>query len=181
MLLILVAALFMQSVGQTQPTPVPAPPSAAIADVNGPGQSVHQPAPQCPRTISCDYTERTFLPDGYRVQSLQVCGANCTTQYWVSDSTSHQQVLALDPVRGGAVVAVGQAKDSHPQVRVIEPNYTASDAACCPSGFSDTTYTWDGSTNTLVAGQPTIIAAADFSGWDATRQQLQADGWAIAA
>jgi hypothetical protein len=158
MLLVLIAALFMQSVGQTQPqsTPGPSSPIGPIADVNGPGQSVVRPAPQCPRTISCTYAERTFLPDGYRVQSLEVCGADCTTQYWVSASTDGQQLLALDPVRGGAAVAVGQSKDRHPPVRVIEPNYAASDPACCPSGFADTTYTWDGAVNTLAAGQPMI-------------------------
>lgn len=181
MLLILIAALFMQSMGQTQATPVPSSPSTAMADVNGPGQSVHQPAPQCPRTISCQYTERTFLPDGYRIQTLEVCGANCTTQYWVSDSTNNRQLLALDPVRGGAVLAVNQSKDGPASVRVIEPSFTASDAACCPSGFSDTTYTWDATANTLVAGEPTIIAAADFPGWDALREQLPSEGWTLAA
>jgi hypothetical protein len=181
-LLVLIAALLMQSVAQSLPqtTPVPASPSGPIADVNGPGQSVVRPAPQCPRTTSCQYSERTFLPDGYRVQSLEVCGANCATQYWVSDSANDQQLLALDPVRGGAVVAVGEGKDSHPPVRVIAPNYTANDPACCPSGFADTTYTWDGPTNTLVAGQPMITASADFPGWDAVRQQLMSDGWALA-
>ncbi len=182
MLLVLIAALFMQSLGQTQPptTPVPTSPSGSVADVSGPGQSVARPAPQCPRTTSCQYSERTFLPDGYRVQSLEVCGANCTTQYWVSDSTGNQQLLALDPVRGGAVVAVGETKDNHPPVRVIMPNYAATDAACCPSGFADTTYTWDGPTNSLVAGQPVITASADFPGWDAVRQELMTEGWILA-
>jgi hypothetical protein len=181
-LLVLIAALFMQSLAQTQPqaTPVPASPSGPIADVNGPGQSVVRPAPQCPRTVSCQYTERTFLPDGYRVQSLLVCGANCATQYWVSTSTDQQQVLALDPVRGGAVIAVGQASGGNPPVRVVEPNYLPTDAACCPSGFADTTYTWDDSANTLVAGQAVVTASADFPGWDAVRQELMNEGWALA-
>jgi len=177
-ILIVFVALFFQSLAQT--TPPASPSGGPIADVSGPGQSVTRPAPQCPRTIACQYDERTFLPDGYRVQSLEVCGANCATQYWVSASTDGQQLLALDPIRGGAVVAVGPAKDIHPPVRVVLPNYGPNDPACCPSTFADTTYTFDGGTNTLVAGQPVLTPAADFPGWDSVRQQLMSEGWILA-
>jgi hypothetical protein len=184
LLVILLAALFGLSVSQTPPVQIPAQsqPGGAIATVSGPGQSVPQPAAQCPRTIACQYSERTFLPDGYRVQSLEVCGANCTTQYWVSTSTDDRQLIALDPVRGGGVVAVGRAGPSgaQPPVRVVVPNYAANDPACCPSSYADTTYTWDAASNTLVPGQPVLTPADSFPGWDAVRQQLQAEGFSVA-
>src|SRR4051794_25202441 len=80
---------------------------SALGDPAGPGQPVAMPDPQCASTVACRYAERNLLPDGYRLQSLQVCGANCTTQYWVSARTDGQQLLEIDPVRGGGVLAVG--------------------------------------------------------------------------
>ncbi len=148
----------------------------------GPGQAVPRPTPICPQTIACTYAERTFLPDGYRLQSLQVCGANCTTQYWVSRSADDQQLLELDPVRGGGVVAVQRTTtdDAHPPVRVVLPAYAPTDPAGCPSSFADTTYTYAPDSETLEAGQPDVTAAADFPGWDAVRQELMAEGWILA-
>src|ERR1051325_3140023 len=90
-----------------------------IADVSGPGQSVAQPPAQCPHTIACTYTEQNLIPNAYRLQSLEVCGANCTTQYWVSAMADGSPLLAIDPVRGGAIVAVARGTDSHPQVRTV--------------------------------------------------------------
>jgi len=179
------AALFGLSLSQSTPVqiPVQGSSSGAIADVRGPGQAVPQPAPQCPQTVGCQYAERTFLPNGYRFQSLEVCGANCTTQYWVSTSTDDRQLIALDPVRGGGVLAVqrgGPASTAQPPVRVVVPNYAATDAACCPSSYADTTYTWGDASGTLVAGQPVLTPAADFPGWDAVRQELEAEGWILA-
>lgn len=183
LLLIVFAAMLGLSLSQTPPVQLPArtSPAGAIADVSGPGQAVARPAAQCPRTVACNYSERTFLPDGYRVQSLEVCGANCTTQYWVSASTDNQQLLELDPVRGGAVIAVegSQQRETHPQMRVVLARYAPSDPACCPSGYADTTYTFNAASNSLVAGQPTLTPSADFQGWDAVRQELTAEGWTV--
>jgi hypothetical protein len=152
-----------------------------IADVTGPGQAVPQPASQCPRTLGCQYAEQTLVPSGYRMQSLQVCGANCTSQYWVASIANGQQLLEIDPVRGGVVLAVGRASapGGHPPVRVVMPMYGPSDPACCPSGFSDTTYTWDAASSTLVAGEPIVTPADQFPGFDAARQELMAEGWII--
>jgi hypothetical protein len=162
--------------------PAAASPSAqGLGEPGGPGQAVPIPAPQCARTIACIYNERNFLPDGYRVQSLHVCGANCTTQYWVSAIADGQSLLEIDPVRGGAVLALSRAAPSaaHPALRSVLPNYDPADPACCPSAFVDTTYTWDAGTNTMVAGEPALTAAADFPGWDAVRQELVAEGWQV--
>ncbi|MBV9329902.1 MAG: hypothetical protein JO352_39880 [Chloroflexi bacterium] len=184
LLLVLSAALFGLSLSQTPPVQIPTQgaPSGAIANVSGPGQSVAQPAAQCPRTTACQYSERTFLPDGYRVQSLQVCGANCTTQYWVSTSTDDRNLITLDPIRGGGVLAVGRstAGAGQPPVRVVVPSYAANDPACCPSAYADTTYTWDAASNALTAGQPMVTPAAAFPGWDAVRQELMSEGWILA-
>lgn len=152
-----------------------------IADVSGPGQPVAQPPAQCPRTIGCQYAEQNMPSGGYRLQSLQVCGANCTTQYWVSTSADGQQVLEIDPARGGAIIAVARAGDAgaHPSVRVVQAAYAASDAACCPSGFSDTTFSWDDGAGALVAGEPQVTPADQFPGYEATRQELQAEGWIV--
>lgn len=163
-------------------TAAPAVASAqGLGEPRGPGQRVPMPAPQCARTIACVYGERNVLPDGYRVQSLQVCGANCTTQYWISAIADGQALLAIDPVRGGAVLALGRAhtSDTHPALRSVQPDYGPADPACCPSGFADTTYTWDAATNTMVPGEPVLTAAADFPGWDAVRQELVAEGWLV--
>ena len=154
----------------------------AIADVSGPGQAVAQPPSQCPRTVGCQYAEQSFLPNGYRVQSLQVCGANCTTQFWIGSIPDGQQLLEIDPLRGGAIIAVARASggETHPAVRVVQPSYGPQDPACCPSSFSDTTYTWDPGSNTLVAGDATATPADQFPGFDATRQALGAEGWIVA-
>jgi hypothetical protein len=131
----------------------------------------------------CRYAEQNFLPTGYRLQSLQVCGANCTTQYWVTSSPDGQQVLEIDPVRSGAVLAVGRATapGNHPPVRVVMAMYAPADPACCPSAFSDTMYNSDAGGNTLVAGEPAVTPADQFPGFDAARQELTAEGWIVAS
>jgi hypothetical protein len=157
------------------------PASAQIADVPGPGQPVPQPASQCPQAVSCQYAEFSVLPTDYRFQSLQVCGANCTSQYWIASTSDGHSLLALDPVRGGAVVAVQRASEDHPSVRVVQAMYAPTDPGCCPSAFSDTTYTWDAANGTLVAADPVVTPADQFAGYDATRDELQAEGWIVAA
>jgi hypothetical protein len=154
------------------------PAAAQVGDVTGPGQSVPQPPAQCPQTIACTYSEQNMLPNGLRFQSLQVCGANCTTQYWVSSISSGDQLLEIDPIRGGAIVAF--SRDNNPSVRVVQAVYGPNDPACCPSSFSDTTYSWDSGSNSLVAGDPQLTPADQFPGYDATRQELQNEGWLIA-
>jgi len=153
------------------------PAGAPIADVSGPGQSVSMPAAQCPRTLACRYGERAYhvgdADGGYRVQALTVCGANCTTQYWVSSLADGSQLVATDPVRGGGLVTIGQA-DEHPPVRTVLPHYGPADPACCPSGLDDTTYTWDSASGTLVPGDPAMIPSADR---DTVRQQLKDEGF----
>ena len=142
----------------------------------GPGQAVPQPAAQCPATTSCTYSERNFLPAGYRVQKLDVCGANCTSQYWVSSIPSGATLLEIDPTRGGGIVAVAGGSGpatAHPDVRTIMPAYAPTDAACCPSAYADTTYSWDAGSGTLVAGDASMVPAADFAGWDTLRTNLQ--------
>src|SRR4051812_17075413 len=89
---------------------IAAPASAQLTDPIGPGQTVPVPAPMCPAiagncymqaqftnqvipgTVArcgipngCTYGERYFYAEGYRFQMLNVCGANCTTQYWVTN------------------------------------------------------------------------------------------------
>ena len=143
---------------------------------SGPGQAVPMPPAQCPETISCQYGERNYLPDGYRFQMLEVCGANCTTQYWVSNISDGQMLLTIEPVRGGAIIAVGQgavADDPHPSVRTLVPTYALTDPACCPSEYQDTTYSWDRVSNALVAESTASIPSADFPGWETARQNLQ--------
>ncbi len=156
---------------------------APIADVSGPGQAVPQPASQCPRTVGCQYAEQNFLPNGYRLQSLQICGANCTTQYWVSAMSDGHQLLEIEPVRGGAILAVSRETipSDHPSVRVVIATYTATDPACCPSSYSDTTYSWDAGSNSLVPGEPAVTPADQFPGYEATRQQLSSEGWIVAS
>jgi hypothetical protein len=179
-----------------------APALAQITDPVGPGQAVSQPAPMCPAIAGncylqvvfnnqvvpgtaarcgpfpgCGYSERYFLPDGYRFQMLNVCGANCTTQYWVINRPDNRLLLGIDPVRGGALVFIAPSttqNDPHPPIRVIVPDYGANDPACCPSGYVDTTYAWDAARNTLVANAPVPILAGDFPGWDMMRQTLAA-------
>jgi hypothetical protein len=161
---------------------VPPTGSAEIADVSGPGQPVTQPAAQCPRTVGCRYAEQNLVQAGYRFQSLQVCGANCTTQYWVASISSNgSPLLEIDPVRGGAVLAVARSDGSvdHPSVRVVMPAYASTDAACCPSSFSDTTYRWDAASTSLAAADSTSTPADQFPGWDAVREELNTEGWIV--
>ncbi|MBV8718804.1 MAG: hypothetical protein JO020_03735 [Chloroflexi bacterium] len=154
------------------------PVNAQVGDVSGPGQAVAQPPAQCPQTIACQYNEQNLMSSSYRLQSLMVCGANCTTQYWVSSLSDGAQLLEIDPVRGGAVVAV--SRDPNPSVRVVQAAYGPNDPACCPSGFDDTTYAWDAGSNSLVAGEPQVTPADQFPGYDAVRQELAAEGWLVA-
>ncbi len=153
------------------------PGAAQLGDPTGPGQAVPPPPPQCPETIACTYMEHNALgPGGYRFQMLRVCGANCSVQYWVTNAPDGRLLLGIEPVRGGGIVAVGRAtspNDAYPPVRTILPDYAPTDAMCCPSGFKDTTYTWDAAQGTLVAGTPTVIPASSFPGWERLRQQLQ--------
>src|SRR5689334_14303210 len=153
--------------------------SDGLGDPGGPGQAVSRPSVQCARTIACVYSERNMPPADYSLQSLQVCGANCTTQYWVSGLADGQEYLGLDPVRGGAVLAVSGSGGMHPPVRVVAPRYAPTDPACCPSGFSDTVYTWAPDAGQLSAGEPTVTPADQFPGWDAVRGELQAEGWVL--
>lgn len=122
-----------------------------------------------------------MLPDGYRLQSLQICGANCTTQYWIAAMSDGHQLLELDPVRGGAIMAVSRTMppDGHAQVRIIMPNYAQTDPACCPSAYSDTLYSWDPDSDTLVAADASLTPADQFAGYDATRQELLTEGWIV--
>src|SRR5215210_104496 len=85
--------------------------AAQLGNPDGPGQAVAAPSAQCPRTIACTYAEHNTLgPDeSYRFQMLSVCGANCTTQYWVSNAADGKPLLSVDPVRGGGIVAMGRA------------------------------------------------------------------------
>ena len=151
---------------------------AQLGDPSGPGQPVPLPAAQCPRTVGCQYAERNYLPDGYRFQMLQICGANCTSQYWVTNIPDGQALLTIEPVRGGGIVAVGPGSgpdDMHPPVRTVLPDYAPSDPACCPSQYRDTTYTWDAASGALVAGDPTVVPAPEFAGWDNVRANLESE------
>ncbi|MBV9172363.1 MAG: hypothetical protein JOZ81_19995 [Chloroflexi bacterium] len=153
---------------------------SAFGNVSGPGQAVPQPAAQCPQTLACTYAEHNFLPAGYRVQSLQVCGANCTTQYWVASLADGHQLLQIDPVRGGGILAVMPPTNAgQPSLRVVMAMYAPSDPACCPSAFSDTTYVWDAASSSLAAGEPVLTPADQFPGYDATRQELASEGWIV--
>lgn len=162
-------------------SPLAAPVSAQIGDPAGPGQPVPQPAPLCPRTVSCTYDERTLDPAGYRFQSLTVCGANCTTQYWISSVADGKLLMEVPPVRGGGVLAVARESDAggRPSVRTIVPGYGASDPACCPSSYVDTTYRWDAAKGMLVAGQPTStpITADEEIDWVDAHDMLLQDGF----
>ena len=91
--------------GGTRQTSIPAKPESATTRTSGVpwrGGGSFPFTPLCPKTIACQYAEYSMLPSGYRLQSLAVCGANCTTQYWVSSLSDGQQLLEIDPVRGGA-------------------------------------------------------------------------------
>jgi hypothetical protein len=141
------------------------------------GQVDDRPPLLCAEMVACEYLEHRVYPTPYVFQSLKVCGANCSAQYWVSDARDGRQVLAVEPVRGGAIVAVGRSIEGYPAVRVVQPHYASGDPGCCPSAFSDTTYAWDGSA--LVPGAVQLQPSAEFPGFDATRQQLQAEGWLL--
>jgi hypothetical protein len=156
-----------------------APASAQIADVPGPGQAVPKPAPQCPQTIACSYDERRQMPSGYRFQAVTVCGANCTTQYWVSASDDGKPLIEIAPVRGGALIAVSRSTDGGgpSSVRTVVPGYGPTDPACCPSSFVDTTYTWDDGQATLVAGEPVSTPAGDADGLAGYHAKLVQDGY----
>ena len=156
--------------------------AAQLGDPGGPGQAVSQPAALCARTVSCTYSERNSLgPEGgYRFQSLLVCGANCATQYWVSDMATGKLLLGIDPVRGGGLVASGRQsspQDTHPPVRVLVPDYQPSDAACCPSGYKETTYTYDAASNSLTASASNVVPSQQFPGWQELRQQWEQQGF----
>jgi hypothetical protein len=159
----------------------PTPANAQIGDVPGPGQPVSRPAAQCPQTLSCTYDERTVTPAGYRFQSLTVCGANCTTQYWISAIADGRQLVEVKPTRGGGMIAVERENevDGHPAIRTIVPSYGASDPACCPSSYVDTTYTWDAAKGTLVPGEPvsTPVTADDEIDWIDAHDMLIQDGF----
>jgi hypothetical protein len=116
---------------------------------------------------------------GYRFQSLQVCGANCTTQYWVASIADGGQLMEIDPVRGGAILAVNRT-GAHPSVRVVMPTWGPNDPACCPTSFTDTTFAWDSGSGTLVAGDTQSTPADQFPGFDAARQELGNEGWLVA-
>jgi hypothetical protein len=147
------------------------------SEIAGPGQAVPRPAAQCSRAVACSYNERNLLPEGLRLQSLEVCGANCTTQYWVSGADG-RQLLEVAPTRGGVVLAVRHGSGTTPAgVRVVAPSYAPGDAACCASAYVDTTYLWDEATSRLVPGEPQSIPAPQFPGWEQVRQQLLAEGW----
>jgi hypothetical protein len=155
------------------------PASAQIADVAGPGQPAPRPGPQCPQTVGCSYEERALPPDGYRFQSLTVCGANCTTQYWVSAIADGKPLIEVAPVRGGGLIAVAQAADGGgpPAVRTVLPGYGPNDPACCPTSYVDTTYTWDAAQGALVAGEPVSTPAGDGDGLSAAQDRLTQDGF----
>ena len=153
--------------------------AAQIYSPSAPFQSVPPPPAQCPSTLGFTYAERNPLTpsDGYRFQLLQTCGANCATQYWVSNAADGKVLLTIEPVRGGGLVAFDQSnapQDTHPPLRTIVPDYQPTDAQCCPSQYQDTTYTWDPAGRALV-GSPTVIPAADFPGWESVRQSLEGE------
>jgi hypothetical protein len=156
--------------------------TAQLGDPQGPGQSVAAPPPQCPRTVGCTYSERNSLgPNpGYRFQALQVCGANCTTQYWVTNAADGRVLLSIEPMRGGGIVAMARGTspdDPHPGIRVIEPGYAPTDAMRCPSFYKDTTYVWDAARSTVVPGSEMAFPSGAFPGWEAVRAMLEREGW----
>jgi hypothetical protein len=153
---------------------------AQASDPPGPGQDVPPPPAQCPQVLACTYTERNYLPNSYRFQMLRVCGANCTSQYWVSSIPEGQLLVAIEPVRGGGIVAIGRAADpqeAHPPIRTVLPDFAPKDPACCPSQYADTTYVWDPASATLAAGDPTLVPAGEFDGWESVRARLESEGF----
>ena len=84
--------------------------AAQIYLPSAPFQSVSVPPTQCPSTLGCTYSERNPLTpnNGYRFQMLQTCGANCATQYWVSNVSDGKVLLTIEPIRGGGLIAIDQ-------------------------------------------------------------------------
>jgi hypothetical protein len=160
-------------------SPFAAPASAQVGDVSGPGQPVPRPASLCPQTVGCTYDERTLEPAGYRFQSLTVCGANCTTQYWVSTVADGKLLMEVAPVRGGGMIAVARTNeaDGRPAVRTVMPGYAPSDAACCPSSYVDTTYTWDPARGILVPGEPIATQMEESDEWSEAHDRLMKEGF----
>jgi hypothetical protein len=156
--------------GGTQP---PADPGGSV------GQAPARPLALCPASVGCEYLEHSPWSTVFRFQSLSICGANCSAQYWVTSTDTGRQVLHIGPVRGAAIVAAQQpeADPTHPSVRVVQPSYAPGDAGCCPSSYTDTTYVWSPATSTLVAADVVRTLTEDFGGWDAAREQLQTEGW----
>jgi hypothetical protein len=157
------------------------PVSAQLGEVSGPGQPVPRPSALCPRTMSCTYDERTIEPTGYRFQSLAVCDDACTTQYWISSIADGKLLVEVAPTRGGSVLAVAREKDAtgRQAIRTIVPRFGASDRACCPSSYVDTTYSWDAAKGTLVPGQPTAtpLAADEEIDWVDAHDMLMQEGF----
>ena len=120
---------------------------AQLGDPSGPGQAVPAPPAQCPDIISCSYSERNALgPDGgYRFQTLaNVCGANCTTQYWVSDMATSKPLLTVDPGAAASSPSSVPATTARSTPACgSRPHYGPNDPACCPTNYRDTTYTWN--------------------------------------
>ena len=159
-----------------------APPAMAqIGDVPGPGQPVSRPAAQCPQTVSCTYDERTLMPAGVPI--------SVADHLW---RQLHDSVLdQLDPRWEAARRGAAHARRRHDRrgtlkrsgmdarrVRTIVPSYGASDPACCPSSYVDTTYTWDNARGSLVPGEPvsTPMTPDDEIDWvDAHDMLLQED------
>ena len=108
-----------------------------------------------------------------------VCGANCTTQYWVSSIADGRLLVEVPPVRGGGLIAVSRANeaDGPPAVRTFLPSYGSADPACCPSAYLDTTYSWDASKNALVPGEPITLPADDESAWEEAHDRLLKEGF----
>ena len=146
----------------------------------GPAMAVPRPAVQCPQTAACTYQERSDASTNYLFQALEVCGADCSTQFWVSDLASDQDLLDVPPIAGGGIVAVSRARlasTDRAQVRTVLPQFSPSDPTCCPSSYIDVTYGWDASGQTLVPAATVTIASANFNSWVAQRSRLQADGF----
>jgi len=154
--------------------------AAQLGNPDGPGQAVAAPSAQCPRTIACTYAEHNTLgPDeSYRFQMLSVCGANCTTQYWISAIADGKALVEIPPVRGGGMIAVARGGDGGPPaIRTVLPGYGPNDPACCPSSYVEMTYTWDAGQGTLVASEPIGTPTGDGDGWAAAHEKLVQEGF----
>ena len=116
---------------------------------------------------------------GYRFQALTVCGANCTTQYWLSAISDGKLLVEVPPVRGGGIIAVSRGADGGgpPAVLTVLPGYGPSDPACCPSSYVETTYTWDAGQSTLVPGEPVSTPTGDGDALAGAHERLVQDGF----